>query len=106
MLPAIDNEIACKRLPSFTYKILPPYSPILLGVFNDKANPLNTDLYALKKGILSKGLSNTCHFRASSPQFKNANKITSQNFQAILPKGASLMSSKDSCLLYTSDAAD
>ena len=43
MLPAIDNEIAFIRLPSCTYNILPPYSPILLGVFKDNANPLKTE---------------------------------------------------------------
>ncbi len=44
MLPAIDNDMAFILLPSSTYNIRPPYSPMRLGVFIESVTPLNTDL--------------------------------------------------------------
>src|SRR5690348_861593 len=96
MLPAMDREIAFKRLPSFTYNIRPQYSPILLGVFKESARPLSTDLYARKNPMDCKGFNKTCHFLASMPQFTKARRTTSQNFQEDFPKGASFISNSDS----------
>lgn len=87
MPPAIESVIAFIRLPSFTKRIRPPYSPMRFGVFKESVTPHKTDLYAVMKLIGCKVFISNCHLRASMPQFTNTKAITSQNFQACGPKG-------------------
>lgn len=87
MPPAMESVIAFIRLPSFTKSILPPYSPIRLGVFNERVTPHKTDLKAVKKRIGCMAFMSNCHFPASRPQLTKTRMITVQNFQACVPKG-------------------
>ena len=49
ILQAMVSEIVFSRLPSCIYKILPRYSPTLLGVLTEKDTPDKTALKALRK---------------------------------------------------------
>ena len=51
MLPTIVREITRRRLPSSIYKILPRYSPILLGVLTENETPDKIALNDLEKLI-------------------------------------------------------
>jgi hypothetical protein len=47
--PAIESVTALRRLPSFTKRMRPPYSPMRFGVFIEKVTPHKTDLNAVIK---------------------------------------------------------
>lgn len=55
ILPRMVRVMARSLFGSFTYKILPPNSPILLGVSIVMLQPARTLLYALKNEIFSRG---------------------------------------------------
>ena len=77
ILPNIVWDIALSLLFSFIYKILPPYSPIRLGVSMVILQPASTLLNAVKKDSFSSGAINNCHLRDSKAQFTIINKTTS-----------------------------
>lgn len=85
ILPTRLREIAFILFSSSTYNILPPYSPIRLGVSMVTLQPDNTDLNARIKENRCTWLINICHFLDSMPQLTNINNITSQNFQFFQP---------------------
>jgi hypothetical protein len=98
MPPAMESVIALIRLPSATKRIRPAYSPIRLGVFSEKVTPHKTDLNAVIKDIGCNTFISTCHFRASRPQLIKTHIITSQNFQALAPKGKAFISATDASI--------
>ncbi len=82
MLPKMVNGMASKRFSSFTYSILPPYSPTRFGVSMVMLQPANTLLNAMRIENFSKGFINICHLRASIPQFTNTSKHANHNVGA------------------------
>ena len=89
--PAMESVMALMRLPSSTKRIRPAYSPIRLGVFNEKVTPHKTDLNAVIKDTGCNTVSSSCHFLASNPQFTKTKTITIQNFHASTPNGNAFM---------------
>ena len=81
MLEAILSDMALIRFCSFKNKILPPYSPIRLGVSMVILQPASTDLNALRKENCCICNTSSCHFFASIPQLTSIKIITVKNFQ-------------------------
>ena len=81
ILLTIFKEMALMRCSSFTNNILPPYSPIRLGVSMVILQPDSTDLKALIKENSCTCKTNSCHFFASIPQLTSIKKITSKNWR-------------------------
>lgn len=78
MLPRIVSVIALSLFCGCTYTILPPYSPIRLGVSIVMLQPASTDLKAFAKENFSRGFICICHLRASIPQFTATSTTASQ----------------------------
>ena len=79
MLPKIVNGMASNRFSSFTYNILPPYSPTRFGVSMVILQPANTLLNAVSNENFSKGSMSICHLRASIPQFTHTSAHANHN---------------------------
>lgn len=80
MLLTIVNAALISRFPSSTYKTLPTYSPILLGVKKAMVVPENTALREVTNEIFVTPTSASCHLRASIPQFTNISANTNTSF--------------------------
>ena len=79
ILPTIVAEMAFILFSGLRNKILPPNSPVRLGVNIVMLQPANTDFSDFEKFIFSNGDKSNCHFKASKPQFKSNINTTSQN---------------------------
>ncbi len=79
MLQIIVREMAATRRPSWTYRIRPRYSPILLGVKDAIVAPVKIALNASLKEMPPSGRMASCHFRASIPQLTGISRMTSNN---------------------------
>ena len=76
MLPAMVNEIALSRLPSFIYSTLPKYSPTRLGVVTENDVPDKMALKEVKKLTCCILCIETFHLNASIPQLTIINRNT------------------------------
>ena len=93
------SVIARILLPSFTYNILPTYSPDPFGVFiaNETLKPDKIALKALKNEISCICFITARHFKASKLQLTNISRITNTAFHAWLPNKEDLICKNDSC---------
>ena len=83
MLLTIFKEMAFMRCSSCINSILPPYSPMRLGVSIVILQPDNTDLNALINENCCTCLTSSCHFLASMPQLTNIKKNTATNLRLL-----------------------
>lgn len=88
MLPTNVSVIALIRFPSFTYKILPTYSPDPFGVFiaREILRPDKMARKDLKNEICCICLISVFHLSASKLQLASIRKITNTAFHACSPK--------------------
>jgi len=81
-LETIVSKTPFSRYSGARYNILPPYSPMRLGVLSDKEIPDNTDFTACRNEKEYSRFTSKCHLQVSNVQLMGMSSNATHNFHA------------------------